>query len=414
MLQRLLDERAQVWSRMCELRDTAEAAGRGLDGEERAAYDTAEARLSELTADISREERHTQLDRTLGEPRQERIPEPGAAPSLSDSEQYERAFSGFMRGGMEALDAEQRSLITRGFTTGTGESRAQSAGTNSAGGYLVPSGYRADITETMKAYGGLLAEANVITTTTGNPLPWPGDNDTGNIGAILSENAQVSNQDLTITQQTLNAYTYTSKQVLVSLQLLQDSAFDLDAYVPKRLGIRIGRAVAAHLATGTGSSQPTGIGYAPTTGKTGTTGQTTTVIYDDLIDTLHSVDAAYRAMGNAKWAMNDLTLAAVRKIKDTQGHPLWQPSVIAGLPDTLLGYPVIIDNGLPVMAANAKSILFGDFHEGLLVRQVLDVQMLRLVERYADYLQVGFIGFSRLDAKPDDAAAVRAYVNSAT
>ena len=413
-LNRALTERAQVWSRMNEIRDTAEAAGRGLDAEERTNYDTAEARLSELTADIEREQRFAALDRNLGEVRNN-IPEPGAGPEATLEERYEGAFSQFMRRGLDGMDNETRELVQGRFTTtGGDESRAQSIGTNSAGGYLVPSGFRAVITETMKAYGGLLAETNLITTTTGNPLPWPGVDDTGNVGAILSENTQVSNQDIAVTQKTLNAFTYTSKQVLVSLQLLQDSAFDLDSYVPKELGKRIGRAVAAHIATGTGSSQPTGIGYAPTTGKTGIAGQTTTVIYDDLIDLLHSIDPAYRQMGNCKWAMADPSLAVVRKLKDSQGHPLWQPAVTAGVPDTLLGYGVVIDNGLPTMAASAKSILFGDFHAGQITRQVLDVQMLRLVERYADYLQVGFIGFSRLDSKPDDAAAVKAYVNSAS
>jgi HK97 family phage major capsid protein len=112
--------------------------------------------------------------------------------------------------------------------------------------------------------------------------------------------------------------------------------------------------------------------------------------------------------------MNDATLGSLRKLKDSQGHPLWQPSVIAGTPDTINGYPILIDQAFPTMAASAKSIAFGDFEAGYVVRRVRDMQMMRLAERYADYLQVGFFGFLRLDAKPDDATAVKAYVNAAS
>ena len=418
--QKLREQRASTWSRMQEILAGAEREGRPLSAEERTNYDAAEADLTGLTSDIERSERSEKLEQRANEiteeeraNRQHTAPTPTVTPEDAEK-RYEQAFGNFMRRGITGINSEDRALLQSNF--GPVEERAQSVGTNSGGGYFVPQGYRAVITETMKAYGGLLNIANVITTDTGNPLPWPGVDDTGNVGAILSENTQVSTQDITITQQTLNAYTYTSKLVLVSLQLLQDSAFNLDSYVPRELGVRIGRAVAAHLVTGTGSSQPTGIFNAPPAGKTitGTTGQTTTVIYDNLIDTIHKVDPAYRQQGDPRWLMADQSLAVVRKLKDTQGHPLWQPSVQAGVPDTLLGYGVTVDNGAPAMGANNYPIAFGDFHRGMLVRQVLGVQMLRLEERYADYLQVGFLGFSRLDAKPDDASAVAFYRNSAT
>jgi HK97 family phage major capsid protein len=211
---------------------------------------------------------------------------------------------------------------------------------------------------------------------------------------------------------TLGAYTYSSRFVQVSLQLLQDTAFNLDTWVPRQLGIRIGRAVAAHLATGTGSSQPEGLFTNATAGKTGTTGQTTSVIYDDLVDVIHSVDPAYRP--NARWVMNDSSLKIIRKLKDTQGRPLWEPSLQVGVPDSLLGYPVTVDQGVAVMAANAKSIGFGDISQAYIVRQVVGGQVLRLAERFADALQVGYLGFLRLDAKPNDSAAFRVYANSAT
>jgi HK97 family phage major capsid protein len=99
---------------------------------------------------------------------------------------------------------------------------------------------------------------------------------------------------------------------------------------------------------------------------TGATGQTTSVIYDNLVDLVHSIDPSYRNQ-NCKFMLADATLAAVRKIKDTQGHPLWQPSVQAGVPDSLLAYPVVINQDMPVMAASAKSILFGDIRAAYVI-----------------------------------------------
>jgi HK97 family phage major capsid protein len=112
--------------------------------------------------------------------------------------------------------------------------------------------------------------------------------------------------------------------------------------------------------------------------------------------------------------MNDASLKAVRKLKDSQGRPLWEPSLQSGMPDMLLGYPVTVDQGVAVMAANAKSIGFGDVQQAFIVRQVSGGQVLRLAERFADALQVGYLGFLRLDAKPNDSAAFRTYQNSAS
>jgi HK97 family phage major capsid protein len=419
LTKRLREERANAWSNMTAITDLAEREGRELTSEERSKWDEIEARISTLSGDIDRMNRESELEARMSADAP--VDDPTLRPTTvlptdeETEERVSRAFENFVRFGIEGLQPEERSLMRgRHRRPGAVEGRAQSEGTNSAGGYLVPSGYWRRISEVLKAYGGLLGVANVIETSTGQPLPWPSNDDTSNAGHILGENTQVSETDVTIGQKTLNAYTYTSDLVLVSLELLQDTAFDLDAWLPKKLGQRIGRAVANHLVNGTGSSQPTGILNSITTGKTGASGQVSTVIYDDLVDLEHSIDPAYRALGNCRYAMNDLTLGAIRKLKDSQGHPLWNPSLVDSAPDLLLGYPVLIDQAFPNMAASAKSIAFGDFEAGYVVRRVLDMQMMRLEERYADYLQVGFFGFLRLDAKPDDANAVKSYVNAAS
>ncbi|TMR11743.1 phage major capsid protein [Nonomuraea turkmeniaca] len=409
-LKRLIDERAQTWQRMLDIRAAAEGENRDLTGEERTNWDAAEARLNQLAGDIEREENFAKLDKID----RSQIVVAGSGGEVEEREatdpekRYQDAFDAYLRHGMSGLRDEQRNMLM----SRQSEIRAQSAGTNSAGGYTVPPGFLVRITETMKAFGGIMNIAEVITTDTGQPLQWPTFDGTSQVGQILAENTAETALDMTFGTKTLGAFTYSSRFVQVSLQLLQDTAFDLDSWVPRQLGIRIGRAVSTHLATGTGTGQPEGLFTNATAGKTGTTGQTTSVIYDDLVDLIHSVDPAYRA--GARFVMNDSSLKVIRKLKDADNRPLWEPSLQIGVPDTLLGYPITVDQGVAVMAANAKSIGFGDVSQAYIVRQVTGGQVLRLAERFADALQVGFLGFLRLDAKPNDSAAFRVYANSAT
>jgi len=407
MLQRLTEEQGRTWSRMQEILARAEDEGRDLTAEERQHWDAAEARLTEIRQDIERLQRMAALDvvdrsqiitTTAGDGAAERGEQP------DPEARYAEVFGRFLRHGADGLAYEDRQLLAGHLVA---DSRAQATTPGTAGGYLIPTELQNRITEAMKAFGGILGVANVITTDSGNPLNWPTSDETNAVGAILAENTQVTEQDVTWGIKQLGAHTYTSKLVRVSLQLLQDSAFSLDTWLPRKLGERIGRALAAHLATGTGSGQPQGLFTAATVGVTGAAGQVDSVTYEDLIDLIHSVDPAYR--GRARFVLSDAALATVRKLKDGQQRPLWEPSLQAGLPSTLLGYPVTVDNGVPAPGAGARSIGFGDVQAAYVVRQVSGGQLMRLTERYADYLQVGFLAFQRFDAVLDDAAAFRVY-----
>jgi HK97 family phage major capsid protein len=415
-LERLVEKQNKIWARMQELQTRSESE-QGWSDEDRSNWDEAEKDLTTVSADIERFQRSAKLERID----YTQVPETRApGDTLETPEQvgekraleYQSAFGNYMRGGLERCNTEQRDMLVANFDSI--EQRAQGTATSAAGGYLVPPGFRDVLVQTMKAYGGLMNYANIINTSTGNPLQWPTVNDTGNVGAILAENTQITQQDVVFGTRTIGAYVYTSLAVLVSLQLLQDSAFNIDQKLPELLGERLGRATAAHFISGTGSSQPEGVATNATIGKTGATGQTLTVTYDDLIDLEHSVDPAYRNSATCRWLMNDATFKVVRKIKDTTGRPIWLPIPTPGFPATINGYPYVIDQGMPLPGANNKSIIFGDFNKGYLIRQVQGVQMVRLAERYADYLQVGFFGYTRLDARPDDPAAIRAYAHSAT
>jgi HK97 family phage major capsid protein len=272
------------------------------------------------------------------------------------------------------------------------EGRAQSVGTTTAGGYLVNYEFGSGIEAARRAFGGMLSVSTVYPTQSGADLLLPTVDETGVSGSILSENASISESAMTFGQLTVSSYMYTSGLVLVSNQLLQDSEFPLDQFIANALGERLGRAQNGHWTTGTGSSQPYGVIVGAATGKTGASGQTTTVLYADLVDLAYSVDSAYRQ--NAKWMMKDATVAIVRKLVDGQSRPLWEPAVQMGQPDMLMGYPIVVNNDVATAAASAKSIAFGDFSK-YVIRDVTGVQLVRMTERYADALQTGYYAFQR-------------------
>lgn len=290
---------------------------------------------------------------------------------------------------------------------------AQAVGTGAAGGFLVPQGFAGEIERALKSFGGVRAAARLFPTSQGNDIPWPTYDDTANVGELLAENTAAAAQDVTFGQITLKAYKYSSKVVLVALELLQDSAFDINALLADILAERIGRITNTHFTTGDNTAKPQGIVTAAGSGKVGATGQTTSITYDDVVDLEHSVDPAYRIQPGTGWMFADSTLKALKKLKDSQNRPLWLPGLAVREPDTILSYPYTVNQDVAVMAASAKSIIFGNFKK-YIVRDVMDITLLRLVERYAEFGQVGFIAFSRHDGRAVQAAALKFYQNSAT
>lgn len=290
---------------------------------------------------------------------------------------------------------------------------AMSTTTTTEGGYTVPSEVASMVIDKLKAYGGMREVSTILTTSTGVAMNWPTSDGTSDVGAIVGQNTAVNAADITFGTVAMNVFYYTSNKIALPLELIQDSAIDVVGYVVNRLATRIARIQNTHFTTGGGTTVPDGVIPKASTGKTGTTGQTLTVIYDDLVDLKHSVNRAYRS--NARFMMNDLSVAIVSKLKDTTGRPIWAPSVVVGAPDTLLGYPVAINDDVAVMAANAKSIAFGDFSK-YTIRDVAGTTSIRRFDDSAFALsnQVGFCAWTRSGGNLLDTAAVRLYVNSAT
>lgn len=276
------------------------------------------------------------------------------------------------------------------------EGRALSVSVPSAGGFTVPEMFIVALEINMLAFGGMLQAVDILRTDTGAEMPWPTADDTSNEGEIVGENPpSLNTADPNFAACILRAYKFHSKMIKVSSELSEDGAFNMPLVLGGMIGERIGRALNRKFTLGTGSNQPRGITLDSGLGKTAASA--TAIADTELIDLEHSVDPAYRA--GAKFMLHDNIVAAIRKIKDSQGRFVWSAGLTDNRPDTLLGYPVVINQHMQSSIATAtKTILFGQFTK-YKVRQVRNIRLRRLVERFADQDQDAFDGFLRADGK---------------
>jgi len=317
-------------------------------------------------------------------------------------------YSKWLRGGDRALNAEEWGVVRNTMSTTT----------QSQGGYTVPTEVAKEVADALKAYGGVRSVADVIATSGSNPINFPTSDGTSETGELIAENTTASGADPSFGVVTLTTYKFSSKIVAVPFELLQDSAVDMEAFIRMRLATRLGRVQNTYFTTGTGSSQPNGVVTAAASGKVGLTGQTVSVIFDDLVDLVHSVDSGYRNLGNCRFMMNDSSLKVIRKIKDSSNRPVFIPGWdgLAGpMADTLLGYPVTINQDVAVMAANAKSILFGDF-KFYKIREEMGATIFRFDDSaYVKLGQIGFLAWVRAGGNlADVGGCLKYYQNSAT
>lgn len=376
-------------------------------------FDAMMADHTKIGERIERAERIEAAERAAdeGDPRRPRGADTEArGGSEEKAPEYKDIFGKALRLGVSALTPEERQVMQRQREDVPAEVRAQSTGTDSAGGYTVPTEFSGEIDKAMAAWGPMW-DANVVrelNTSNGRQIDWPTIDDTGKTGRIKAENASVDDDgtdDAAFGEKPLNAYVYDTGMVRVPLELLQDSAFDIPALMDDLFGERLGRLANSILTTGTGSSQPNGIVTAASVGDTAAA--VAAVTSDELIDLVHSVDPAYRASPRCRWQFNDATLAAILKLKDGDGNYLWKMGdVRTGEPNMLLGHPYSVNQAMASMAASAKPILFGD-HSRYVVRKVMGFQVMTLRERYAENFQVGMVGFKRFDGELLNTAAVK-------
>ena len=392
----LKEKRSEAVARQQSILDTADSAKRSMTSDEDIEWNKYNKEYNDLDKQIERvevmEARQAQMDADQGA-KLEATPEVRKAVETSEdiSKRNSAAFEQYVRGGFGSLGAEQRSAFT--------ETRAQSAGVNSEGGYTVPTHLASQIEKGLLDFGGARQLAKLMKTSTGARIDFPTNNDTGNVGVLLAENIAAGEQDTVFASTPLDAYTYTSKIVRVSNQLIEDSAFDIMGYIADIGAERIGRGINAAFTTGDGSDKPEGFITGATSGLTAASA--TALTFDELIKLEHSVDPAYR--NGAAFTFNDATFSYIKRLKDGDGNYLWlAPNGQSGAAGSILGYKYAVNQDMASIATGNKSVAFGDFSK-FTIRDAGTPSILRLAERYAEYNQTAFLMFSRHDSVVLDA-----------
>lgn len=332
--------------------------------------------------------------------------------SLSDEERSivdtiqrdENVYNIWMRHGFDALNAEQRRVLSS-----MKEQRVQSVGTTTAGGYTVPEGFANRIIEKMKYISALLNWANILSTDTGATIPFPINDDTSNTGELIGENADLSSStaDLVFSVYNLSAYKFSSKMIKVSSELLQDNGVNLEAYLAKKLAERVARITNSYFTTGTGSSQPQGCMIGSTRGTV--TASTSTWTVAEMIAFQDSLDIAYQNSPKTAWAMHQNILSELKQVSigTNYNSQLWVPSFRDGAPDTILGKPYFVNQAMSSTSATGDKIMaYGDWNN-FTIRRVNDFSLRRLTERYAEFDQVAFFGLARMDSFVEDSTAIK-------
>ena len=382
----LREKRAKSWEAAKAFLDTKRGTDGIVSAEDTATYEKMEADVVALGKEIDRLEKQEALDRELSKP-------------LNTPLTGKPIFQGMESKGGRA-SAEYQKAFWNAMRTRSGEGldpvikNALQIGTDTEGGYLVPDEFERTLIESLNEENIFRKLANVISTASGDrKIPVVASKGTA---SWIDEEGAIPESDDSFGQVSIGAYKL-GTMIKVSEELLNDSVFNLENYIAREFARRIGNKEEDAFFTGDGSGKPTGILAASGGAQIGVTASSATAIsIDEILDLFYSLKSPYR--NKSVFVMNDATIKAIRKLKDGQGQYIWQPSLQAGTPDTILNRPVYTSSYVPTIAASAKSIIFGDFG----YYWVADRQgrvFKRLNELYAATGQVGFASTQRVDGK---------------
>jgi HK97 family phage major capsid protein len=382
----LREKRAKAWDAAKAFLDTKRGTDGLISAEDEATYNKMEADVVALGKEIDRLEKQTILDAELNAPTANPLTGKPATPKLEGktgraTDEYRKAFWNAMRTRAgEGLDPTVKNALQ--------------IGTDSEGGYLVPDEFERTLVESLKEENIFRRLAKVITTASGDrKIPVVASKGTA---SWIDEEGAIPESDDSFGQVSIGAYKL-GTMIKVSEELLNDSVFPLEAYISREFARRIGNKEEEAFFIGDGSGKPNGIFAATGGAQLGvTTAGATAITLDEVLDLFYSLKAPYR--NKSVFIMNDSTVKAIRKLKDGQGQYLWQPSIQAGTPDTILNRPLFTSSYVPTIEAGAKTIAFGDFS----YYWVADRQgrvFKRLNELYAVTGQIGFVATQRVDGK---------------
>ena len=378
----LREKRAKLWDNAKAFLDSRRNENGFLSAEDTATYEKMEADVVSLGKEIDRLERQAVLDLELSKPTTAAITNKPS--QYQETEKTGRASNEYKAAFWKAMKNKNSFDVQN----------ALQVGTDSEGGYLVPDEFERTLVEALEEENIFRQLATIITTSSGDrKIPVVASKGTA---AWVDEEGAIPESDDAFSQVSIGAYKLAT-MIKVSEELLNDSAFNLERYIAKEFARRIGAKEEEAFFIGDGSGKPTGIFHATGGAEVGLTAASSTAItFDEIMDLFYSLKSPYRK--NAVFVTNDATVKAIRKLKDGSGQYLWQPSVTAGQPDTILNRPLKTSAYVPTIAAGAKTIAFGDFsYYWVADRQGRSFQ--RLNELFAVTGQVGFKATERVDGK---------------
>ena len=397
----LREKRAKAWEAAKAFLDSHRKENGVLSAEDDAAYTKMEQEITDLGKEIARLERQEALDAELNRPVNKPLTgKPGGKADTDGAEDKTgRASDEYKKNFWNAM----RSKAPMPNVT-----NALQIGTDSEGGYLVPDEYERTLVEALEEENVFRQMAKVIQTSSGDrKIPVVATKGTA---SWIDEEGAFPESDDSFGQVSIGAYKL-GTMIKVSEELLNDSVFDLQSYISREFARRIGAKEEEAFFTGNGTGKPLGVLAATGGAETGVTAASSTAVTaDELMDLYYSLKSPYRK--KSVWVLNDSTIKAIRKLKDSNGQYLWQPSLTAGAPDTILGRPVKPSAYMPAIAAGAKTIAFGDFsYYWIADRQGRSFK--RLNELFAATGQVGFLASQRVGGKLILAEAVKVLVQKA-
>ena len=417
-LKQIGEERAALAKELRNLHENT--ADDQWSAEKQVEFDEKADRIARLDAQITRINDLDLIDASGREVPEHRPAGEELADKVASMDKGDRAhadaFLAYVRGGYQALSQHQ---IEQNHDRVSHVKATLEKGTDSKGGFLVPEEFGADLLVAMKKYGGVREHVRHLATRHGRNISWPVTDPTAEEGELLAEGAAAALADTDFGDVDIGAHMYSSKIIRVSHQLVRDNAYNIVGHINDLAGMRLGRITAKHYTTGDGVNKPQGLVTGAKVGKVGAT--TTGVTFDEILELEHAVDPSYRDMPNCKYMFHDQTLLALRKLKDGDGRPLWQPDIAGATRGLWNNYPYAINQQMSPLAAGEKSMLFGDLHQYMIRDATDSVMFLRFDDSaYMSKLQVGFLAFLATDGKYISAAddsgntAVQAFQNAAS
>lgn len=378
----LREKRNKVWEGAKAFLDSHRSENGILSAEDDATYSKMEQDIENFGREIDRLERVEAMDKKLAQPITNPLysPPEGTTPENKEktgrfSEEYNQNFWNAMK--TVAPDRQVLNTLT--------------IGTDSEGGYLVPDEFEKTLVDALTEENILRSLAKVIKTASGDrkiPLA-----STHGEAFWTAEGEAYGEGEESFGQATLGSFKLT-RLITVSEELLNDGFFDIESYIASEFGRSMGAKEEEAFFTGDGTKSPKGFLDDAEVGVT--SASATAITMDEIMDLFYSLRSPYRK--NATWIVNDSTIKALRKLKDSNGQYLWQPAMTLGAPDMLLGKPVKTSIYMPEISSGAKSVAFGDFKNYWIAdRQGRSFK--RLNELYAVTGKVGFLTKQRVDAK---------------